>query len=79
LFVKGVGGISLADQLVEYQERRNLPGAANFSLEGYIEPLGAARLAPRHHSLRPVSLIQQGPLHPQAIDPPRGHCHHEMP
>jgi uridine kinase len=37
VFVKGVGSISLAGQLVEYRERRNLPGCADFSLEGYVE------------------------------------------
>jgi hypothetical protein len=37
VFVKGVGSISLADELVEYQELRTLPGAANFSLEGYVD------------------------------------------
>ena len=37
VFVKGVGSISLAGQLVEYQGRRNLPGSAHFSLEGYVE------------------------------------------
>jgi pantothenate kinase-related protein Tda10 len=37
VFVKGVGGISLADQLVDYQERRGLPGSADFSLEGHSD------------------------------------------
>lgn len=35
VYVKGVGGIGLADQLVEYQELRSLPGSADFSLEGH--------------------------------------------
>jgi uridine kinase len=37
VFVKGVGSISLADQLVEYRERRRLPRSADFSVEEYVE------------------------------------------
>jgi hypothetical protein len=37
VYVKGVGSIGLADQLVEYQEVRSLPGSADFSLEGYSD------------------------------------------
>ena len=37
VFVKGVGSIGLADQLVDYQERRSLPGRADFSLEGHSD------------------------------------------
>ena len=37
VFVKGVGSIGLADQLVDYQERRSLPGSADFSLEGHSD------------------------------------------
>jgi hypothetical protein len=37
VFVKGVGSLSLADQLAEYQERRSLPGSADFSLEGHSD------------------------------------------
>jgi uridine kinase len=37
VFVKGVGSISLAGQLVEYQEQRSLPGSAHFTLQRYAE------------------------------------------
>jgi ATP-dependent protease Clp ATPase subunit len=37
VYVKGVGSIGLADQLVDYQEARSLPGSADFSLEGYSD------------------------------------------
>jgi uridine kinase len=35
--VEGVGGIGLAEQLVEYQDVRSLPSSADFSLDGYSD------------------------------------------
>ena len=37
VYVEGVGGIGLAEQLVEYQDVRSLPSSADFSLDGYSD------------------------------------------
>ena len=37
VYVAGVGGIGLAEQLVEYQDVRSLPSSADFSLDGYSD------------------------------------------
>jgi hypothetical protein len=37
-FLTGDHGSSLADQLAEYQKRRDLPGAADLVLHGYTDP-----------------------------------------